>query len=257
VRDEELKAAIVDIHVHNRSVYGAYKVWKALRRAGVDVGRDRVARLMRSLGLHGVHRGKKRRTTTPGPEGERPSDLVERQFVAAEPNRLWVADLTYVTTFSGFCYVAFVIDVFSRTIVGWQVATNLRAELALDALEMAIWRRGRELTGLIHHSDRGSQYLAIRYTERLDEEGAVTSVGSRGDSYDNAMAESVNSFYKAECVWHEGPWRGRADLELATASWVAWWNDERLHSSLGDIPPTEFEEIYYRQNSPTFKVGIQ
>jgi putative transposase len=248
---------IAELHKRNRSVYGVRKLWNAALREDVDVGRDHVARLMGMLGLEGVLRGKKRRTTIPDPQAERPADLVNRNFRASEPNRLWVADITYVPTWSGFCYVSFVIDVFSRMIVGWQVSTTLRAELALDALEQAIWRRRREVTGLIHHSDRGGQYLSIRYSERLAEEGAVTSVGSKGDSYDNAMAESVNGLYKAECIWKDGPWRGRSDLELATASWVSWWNDERLHSELGYVPPAEFEELHYFQSTTAVAVGNQ
>jgi putative transposase len=258
LRDTELSGKLVETHKRNRSVYGVRKLWQALVREDIDVGRDHVGRLMKDLGLTGVIGGTKKRTTIPDPQAERPADLVDRNFRAYEPNRLWVADLTYVSTWSGFCYVAFIIDVYSRMIVGWQCSTTLRAELCLDALEQAIWRRGRELTGLVHHSDRGSQYLSIRYTERLADEGAVTSVGSRGDSYDNAMAESVNSRFKLECVWKDGPWRGRSDLELATASWVAWWNDERLHGELGYMPPAEFEQIHYRhQQRPALAVGNQ
>jgi putative transposase len=201
---------------------------------------------MAELGLFGVVKGKKRRTTFPAPAAQRPADLVERNFTAAAPNRLWVADLTYVSTWSGLAYAAFVIDAFSRMIVGWRVATTLRASLALDALEMAIWfRRGRSLEGLVHHSDRGVQYLSIVYTERLADEEAVTSVGSRGDSYDNALAESVNSLYKAELVRNKGPWRNVDDLELGTARWVAWYNTARLHGYCGDIPPAEFEAAHY------------
>ena len=184
VRDAELSPVISKLHKKHRSVYGVRKLWNAALREDVDVGRDHLARLMRLLALEGVTRGKKRRTTIPDPQAERPADLVKRNFRATEPNRLWVADITYVPTWSGFCYVSFVTDVFSRMIVGWQVSTTLRAELALDALEQAIWRRGREVSGLIHHSDRGGQYLSIRYSERLADEGAVTSVGSKGDSYD-------------------------------------------------------------------------
>ena len=231
MRDAQLSDKIIDLHRKNRSVYGLRKLWKAAIRDDIDVGRDHLGRLMSSLGLKGVVRGRTKRTTIVDPQADRPADLVDRQFQAVEPNRLWVADITYVPTWSGFCYVAFVTDVFSRMIVGWQVSTTLRAELALDALEQAIWRRGREVSGLVHHSDRGSQYLSIRYSERLAVEGAVTSVGSRGDSFDNAMAESVNGLYKSECVWREGPWRGRADLEIATASWVSWF----LYA--GDPPP--------------------
>ena len=188
--------------------------------------------------------GKKKRTTVVDDAAERPADLVKRNFAAPAPNRLWVADITYVSTWSGFAYVAFVIDVFSRYIVGWRVSTSLRAELALDALEMAIWtRRGVDLSGLVHHSDRGVQYLSIRYTEHLCAEEAVTSVGSRGDSYDNALAETINGLYKAELIWRQGSWRSVGDVELATAEWVAWWNTRRLHGALGHVPPAEYEQL--------------
>jgi putative transposase len=200
---------------------------------------------MRASGLVGVRRGKFKRTTIADPTAERPSDLVDRQFVANGPNRLWVADITYVSTWSGFNYVAFVTDVFSRRIVGWRVSTSLRADLALDALEMAIWAR-KDINNLVHHSDRGVQYLAIRYSERLAEEGAVTSVGSKGDSYDNALAETVNGLYKAELIRRRGPWRTVDHLEIETAKWVDWWNTRRLHSACGDVPPAEFEADYYR-----------
>ncbi len=250
-RDEELKAEISRVHRDNFNVYGVEKVWKQLRREGVAVGRDRVARLMAELGLVGVVRGKTWRTTIPGQVESRPADLVERNFTASVPNRLWVADLTYVSTWSGVAYVAFVTDVFSRYLVGWKVATTLRAELALDALEMAIWaRRAVDLDGLIHHSDRGVQYLAIRYTERLADAGAVCSVGSRGDSYDNALAESVIGLFKTEVVRKHGSWRSFEQLELATARWVDWYNHGRLHSAIGDVPPAEFEASYYAK-SPT------
>jgi len=219
-RDEELKAEIARVHRDNFDVYGVEKVWKQLKREGIELGRDRAARLMAELELVGVVRGKTWRTTTPGAAGERPADLVERNFTATAPNRLWVADLTYVNTWSGVAYVAFVTDVFSRYIVGWKVSTTLRAELALDALEMAIWaRRSVDLNGLVHHSDRGVQYLAIRYTERLADAGAVCSVGSRGDSYDNALAESVIGLFKTEVVKKQGSWRAFEQLELATARW--------------------------------------
>jgi putative transposase len=223
-------------------VYGARKLWRQLLREGVHVGRDRVARLMRELGIAGVVRGKPKRTTIPAVLTDRPGDLVERRFSATAPNRLWVADLTYVRTCSGFCYVAFIIDAYSRRIVGWRVSTSLRTDLALDALEMAIWaRRDGDLGGLVHHSDRGVQYLAIRYTERLAEAGAVASVGSKGDSYDNALAETVNGLYKAEVIRRRGPWRTAADIELATLAWVDWWNHRRLHGACGHLPPVEFE----------------
>ena len=217
-RDEELKPAICRVHRENFGVYGIEKVWRQLWRDGIQVGRDRVARLMRDLGLAGVVRGKRTRTTRPGDLGDRPADLVARAFSAPAPNRLWVADLTYVSTWSGFAYVAFIIDAFSRSIVGWRVSTSLRADLALDALELAIWVRDRpRLDGLVHHSDRGVQYLSVRYTERLAEEGAVTSVGSKGDSYDKALAETVFGLYKTELIRRRSPWRTADQVELATA----------------------------------------
>ncbi len=240
--DAALKPELSRIHEDNFGVYGARKLWRQLLREGIGAGRDRVARLMRELGIAGVVRGKPKRTTIPAAVAERPGDLVERRFRAVAPNRLWVADLTYVRTWSGFCYVAFVIDAYSRRIVGWRVSTSLRTDLALDALEMAIWaRRTDDLGGLVHHSDRGVQYLAIRYTERLAEAGAVGSVGSKGDSYDNALAETVNGLYKAELIWQRGPWRTAEDVELATLAWVDWWNHRRLHGACGDVPPVEFE----------------
>ena len=252
LRDAELSADISRIHQGNYAVYGARKLWRALRREGTAVGRDQVGRLMRGLGLAGAVRGKTRRTTVPSELSPRPADLVERVFSAPVPNRLWVADITYVSTWSGFVYTAFVIDAFSRAIVGWRVSRSLRAELALDALEMAIWsRRTADLAGLVHHSDRGVQYLAIRYTERLADAGAVTSVGSRGDSYDNALAESVNGLYKTELIRARGPWRTADQVELATAEWVAWWNAERLHGACGDIPPAEFEQAYHQRLAAT------
>jgi putative transposase len=252
LRDEELKVEIERVHKENFDVYGVEKVWRQLKREDVKVGRDRVARLMADLELEGAVRGKTWRTTLPSEAGQRPADLVDRKFVATAPNRLWVADLTYVSTWSGITYVAFVTDVFSRYIVGWKVSTSLRAELALDALEMAIWARGPvDLKGLVHHSDRGVQYLAIRYTERLADAGAVRSVGSRGDSYDNALAESVNGLYKTEVIRKQGPWRSFEQLELATARWVQWYNQQRLHSSIGDVPPAEFEQAYHSTRQAT------
>jgi len=245
VRDAALSSDISRIHAEHFSVYGVRKAWRVLRREGIEVGRDRVARLMRGLGLAGATRTKRIRTTRPAPLSQRPADLVERVFSAAAPNRLWVADLTYVWTRAGFVYTAFVVDVFSRAIVGWRVSVSLHAELALDALEMAIFARGSELPGLVHHSDRGVQYLAIRYTERLADAEAVGSVGSRGDSYDNALAETVNGLYKAELINRHGPWRTVEQVELATAEWVHFWNTRRLHSACGDVPPTEFEAAYH------------
>jgi putative transposase len=246
VRDEELKREVSRVHRDNFGVYGVEKIWRQLLREGIAVGRDRVARLMRDLGLAGAVRGKKARTTVPGDVGARPADLVDRAFRAPAPNRLWVADLTYVSTWSGFAYTAFIVDAFSRAIVGWRVATSLRTDLALDALEMAIWaRRPTAEDALVHHSDRGVQYLAIRYTERLAQEGAVTSVGSRGDSYDNALAETVMGLYKTELIHRRGPWRTAEQVELATAAWVDWWNQRRLHSAASNVPPAEYEQRYH------------
>jgi putative transposase len=248
-RDEELKPEIVRVHAENFGVYGADKVWAQLNREGIRVARCTIERLMRDLGLRGAVRGKPKRTTIPDGTTPRPADLVERDFSAAAPNRLWVADLTYVRTWSGFVYVGFITDVYSRMIVGWQASTSLRTDLALDALEQAIWTRqraGHDLDGLVHHSDRGVQYLAIRYTERLAANEIVNSVGSRGDSYDNAMAESIIGLYKTELVRNKGPWRGLDDLELATLEWVDWFNHRRLFEDHGRIPPAEFEAMFYR-----------
>lgn len=256
-RDAELAIEIRRVHAENFGVYGARKVWRALNREGVPIARCTTERLMRSLGLQGIRRGKFHRTTVADPTSPRPADLVERTFAAPAPNRLWVADLTYVRTWSGFCYAAFVIDVYARAIVGWQATRHLRTDLALDALEQAIWaRKDEDLWGLVHHSDRGVQYLAVRYTERLADAGAVTSVGSRGDSYDNALAESVIGLYKAELVRHRGPWRGLDDLEYATLEWVDWWNHRRLLEPIGNIPPAEKEADYYRHNSPAEEAGL-
>ena len=246
VRDDQLKPLIERVHRENFDVYGVEKMWKQLRRQSVAVGRDRVGRLMADLNLFGIVRGKAKRTTIPADTDARPADLVDRVFKAVAPNLLWVADLTYVSTWAGTIYVSFVVDVFSRRIVGWRVSSSLRADLALDALEMAIWSRGSKvLKGLVHHSDRGVQYLAIRYTERLADAGAVRSVGSRGDSYDNALAESVVGLFKTELIRMKGPWRTLEQVELATAEWVDWYNNRRLHSSIGDLPPAEYEAAYY------------
>jgi putative transposase len=244
--DSVLKVEILRIHQENRGVYGVRKVWRKLLGEGWRVGRDRVARLMRELGLVGVVRGDhKRRTTLPKPADERPQDLVNRQFRAVAPNLLWLADLTYVWTDQGFVYTAFITDAFSRRIVGWKVSRSLSVEVALDALEMAIWGRHQErLEGLVHHSDRGSQYLAVRYTDRLAEVGAMNSVGSKGDSFDNALAETVNGLYKAELIHRRERWSGRAEVEVETAGWVAWWNRERLHSACDYLPPAEYEKRY-------------
>jgi putative transposase len=250
VRDEALKVKLRQLHSGQCDVYGARKAWRQLRREGIPAARCTVERLMRELGLRGTVRGKPHRTTIPDETAPRPADLVARHFQADRPDRLWVADLTYVRTWSGFVYVAFIIDAYSRAIVGWQASRSLRTDLVLDALEMALWARKGPFDGLIHHSDRGSQYLAIRYTERLAEVGAVTSVGSRGDSYDNALAETVNGLYKTELVRHRGPWRGLDDLELATLTWIDWYNHERLFSTIGYVPPAEFEQIHYGKQVP-------
>jgi putative transposase len=252
VRDAQLHSEITRVHQANFGVYGVEKVWRQLVREGVVVGRDGVGRLMADMGLRGVRRGKFKRTTIADEAAMRPADLVERRFTAAAPTRLWLADITYVSTWSGFCYAAFITDAFSRAIVGYRVSKTLRADLALDALEQAIWARSHAdptaLTRLIHHSDRGvqGQYLSIRYTERVAEQGAVTSVGSRGDSFDDALAETVNGLYKAELIYRQGPWKTVEHVELATARWVAWWNQQRLHSACGNILPVEFEAAYYR-----------
>jgi putative transposase len=246
VRDAELKDKIVHVYKENYEVYGARKIWVALRKEGMEVARCTVERLMRDLGLVGAVRGDhKRRTTVPDPAAERPEDLVKRNFTANRPNKLWVADFTYVATSLGDAYVAFVIDVFSRRIVGWKLASHMRTDLPLDALEMAIWARDEHLDGLVHHSDRGSQYTSIRYTEQLVAMGAKPSVGTVGDSYDNALAESVNGLYKTELVYRRGPWRSFDQLELATMEWVDWYNNRRIHSACGDMSPAEFERSFY------------
>jgi transposase InsO family protein len=250
VRDTKLKAEIARIHAEHFGVYGARKVWRQLHREGVAVARCTVERLMGELGLEGVRRGKARRTTTPDETTARPADLVDRHFAAQRPNQLWVADLTYVASWSGFVYVALVIDAFSRFLVGWQASRSLRTDLALDALEMAIWRRQAQLDGLVHHSDRGSQYLSIRYTERLAEAGAVASVGSRGDSYDNALAETIIGLYKTELIRRRGPWRGIDEVEYATLEWVDWFNHRRLLEPIGYVPPAEFEAAFPREEDP-------
>ena len=251
IRDESLAADITRIHVDHFSVYGARKLWHQLRREGVAVGRDQVRRVMGALGLAGATRTRRIRTTWPAAVSVRPDDLVERVFSAAAPNRLWVADLTYVWTRAGFVYTAFVIDAFSRAIVGWRVSASLRTDLALDALEMALWARGADHPDLVHHSDRGVQYLSIRYTERLAEAGATGSVGSKGDSYDNALAETVNGLYKAELINPKGPWRTVDEVELGTARWVHFWNTRRLHCACGDVPPAEFEAAYHSLQAAT------
>ena len=234
------------VYENNHSVYGARKVWKQLLRESIVVARCTVERLMKAQGLSGVRRGKRCITTIPDELAEKPLDLVNRQFVAEQPNQLWVADITYVATWSGFVYVAFVVDVFSRYIVGWRVLKSLQTDIVLDALEQALWARGKP-KGVTHHSDRGSQYLSIRYTERLAEAGFQASVGSVGDSYDNALAETINGLYKAEVIHKNGPWKGLDEVEQATLTWVDWFNHRRLLSSIGDIPPAEYEMLYHQR----------
>jgi transposase InsO family protein len=248
-RDATLRTEIQRVYDAEHQVYGPRKIWRQLKREGITAPRCAVERLMRALDLKGVVRGGAPRTTTAAPpETVSPGDLVARNFTAARPNALWVADLTYVATGQGHVYVAFVIDVFSRRIVGWRVATSLASDLALAALEQAIEeRRPNADAGLVHHSDRGVQYLAIRYTARLLAAGIASSVGSRGDSYDNALAETIIGLYKTEVIYRRGSWRGLGDVELATVEWVWWFNHRRLLEPLGYVPPVEFEERYHEQ----------
>jgi putative transposase len=250
LRDAELKPRLRQVHAQHFGVYGVRKLWRQLQREGTAVARCTVERLMRDLGLRGVVRGRRLRTTIPDEAAPRPMDLVQRDFHPTAPNRLWVADLTYVRTWSGFAYVAFIIDAFSRYIVGWHVSRSLHTDLVLTALEQALWARKGPFEGLVHHSDRGVQYLSIRYTERLAEAGIATSVGSRGDSYDNAMAETINGLYKAELVYRRGPWRGCEDLELATLEWVDWFDNRRLFGVLDYVPPAEYETSWYTAPLP-------
>lgn len=248
-RDDHLRDHIQRVWDANFQVYGPRKVWQHLRREGIPVARCTVERLMRAMGLQGAVRGRAWVTTThAGDTADRPADLVDRDFTATRPNQLWVADFTYVATWRGFVYVAFVIDVFARRIVGWRVSTSLRTDFVLEALEQAIYdRRGDTLTGLVHHSDRGTQYLSMRYTDRLADAGIAPSVGSRGDSYDNALAESVIGLFKTEVIQRRGPWRHREAVEFATLTWVDWFNTRRLLAPLGYVPPAEYEERYYEQ----------
>ncbi len=241
-----LKPQIQRIFDDNFQVYGVRKVWRQMRREGVKVARCTVARLMKTMGLQGVIRGKPHRTPIPDKAIPCPLDRVNRNFRAAAPNVLWVADFTYVPTPSGFVYVAFVIDVFARRIVGWRASRTAHAGFVLDALEQAVHDR-RPAGGLVHHSDRGSQYLSIKYTERLAEAGIEPSVGSVGDSYDNALAESINGLFKAEVIWRKGPWKKMEAIEFATLEWVDWFNRRRLLEPIGNIPPAEAEDRYYAQ----------
>jgi putative transposase len=252
-RDAVMIPILVALWTANYRVYGAHKLWKAAQRAGHEIGRDQVARLMRHAGIAGVSRKRRLRTTKPDPSAPRPADLVNRDFTAARPNELWVTDLTYVPTWQGVAYVCFIVDAFSRMIVGWRVASHMRTGMVLDAIEMARWSRGTQLEGLRCHSDAGSQFTSIRYGERLAELGAVPSIGSVGDSYDNALAETVNGLYKSELIRGpgQGPWKTVADVELATLGWVHWHNTERLHGYLDDVPPAEFETTFYAASAIT------
>jgi len=262
-RDAVLMPVLLALWIANRKVYGAHKLWKAARRAGHDIGRDQVARLMRELRIEGISRRRKRVfTTIADPDAVRAPDLVNRNFRAAAPNQLWVTDLTYVPTRSGMAYVCFIVDAFSRRIVGWRVAANMKTEMVLDALEMARRSRGaRRLVGLVAHADAGSQFTSVRFTERLEEIGARPSIGTVADSYDNALAETTNGLYKTECVYGPDaprPWEDVEELELATLSWVHWFNEQRLHGHCRDVPPAEFEAAFYAaQQADPAGVGIQ
>jgi putative transposase len=249
-RDEALLPQVQRVWDANRQVYGVDKVYKQLHRESIEVARCTVERLMRRLGIQGVRRGRHVRTTIPDAKAPCPMDLVNREFKADRPNQLWVSDFTYVSTWQGFVYVAFVIDVFARRIVGWRVSRSMRTDFVLDALEQALYARKRERDeSLICHNDRGSQYLSIRYTERLAEAGIEPSVGSKGDSYDNALAETINGLYKAEVIHRRPSWKTVEAVELATLTWVAWFNNERLMEPLGYIPPAEAESLYYERRS--------
>jgi len=248
IRDDQLRVEIQRVFDENHQVYGAPKIWRQLRREGIQVARCTVERLMREMGLRGTRRGKKVRTTIADDSAARPTDLVNRDFTAGRPNQLWVADFTYVSTWTGFVYVAFIIDVYSRMIVGWRLSRSMTTGFVLDALEQAIHARhpGKDL---IHHSDQGSQYLSIRYSERLDDAGIKPSVGSVADSYDNALAETINGLYKAEVIHRKTSWRSADAVEFETLSWISWFNNRRLLGSIGWIPPVEFEEAYWRSQA--------
>ena len=243
-RDAWLEIEIRRVWEENFRVYGVRKVWRQLNREQIKVAKCAVERLMHKLGLQGVKRGKGYKTTISDDAAARPADLVNRDFTATGPNQLWVADITFVATWRGVVYVAFVIDVFARCIVGWRVWNSLKTELVLDALEQALFTR-TGTKGLVHHSDRGCQYLSIRYTERLAEAGIESSVGSVGDSYDNALAETINGLFKAEVIWPRGPWKNLDAVEYATLEWVDWFNNRRLLEPIGNVPPAEFEQAYY------------
>jgi transposase InsO family protein len=258
-RDRILSEEILRVWKENFGVYGAVKVWKQLAREGFAAARCTIERLMRKLGLQGAIRGKKFKTTVTDESSSRPLDLVDRDFNATRPNQLWVADFTYVATWRGFTYVAFVVDVFARKIVGWRASTSMRADLVLDALEQALHDRSdADHDRLVHHSDQGVQYLSIRYTERLAEAGIEPSVGSRGDAYDNAMAESVIGLYKTEVILRKGPWKNSDEVEFKTLEWVDWFNNRRLLEPIGYVPPVEYEAMYYQQQmAPAVVAGVK
>jgi putative transposase len=258
VRDEQVLAAIGTVRVGHAACYGARRTWLALRRAGVEVARCTVERVMRQAGLLGVQRGRKApRTTIPDRSTARPPDLVNRDFTATRPDQLWLSDITYVATLEGFVYVAFVMDAFSRRIIGWQTADHLRTDLPLDALEMALWNRNVHDGQTVHHSDAGSQYRSIRYTTRLSDVGIMPSVGTVADSYDNAMAEALNGTFKAELIERCGPWKSRAQTEIAIYEWISWYNHARIHTSIGDVPPVEYERTYYSQITTPAPTGAR
>jgi putative transposase len=258
-RDAVLMPILLALWTANYRVYGAHKLCKAARRAGHDIGRDQTARLMRLLAIRGRRRGRRVTTTRPDPQAARPPDLVERAYVADAPDRLWTMDLTYVSTWAGVAYVCFIVEAFSRRIVGWRVAAHVRTAMVLDALEMAHHSRATTLEGLVAHSDAGSQFTSVRYGERLAELGAIPSIGSVGDSYDNALAETVNGLYKAELIYgpEQGPWQSVEAVELATLQWVHWYNHTRLHGYLDDVPPAEFEDAYHPTSTTHVLVGNQ
>ena len=255
-RDDRLSAEVQRVFDENFQVYGIRKVWRQMKREGFDIARCTVERLMKAMGLKGVIRGKGIRTTIPDDQAYRPLDLVNRQFKAERPNALWVADFTYVATWQGFAYVAFVVDVYARRIVGWKLSHSAKTDFVLDALEQALYAREPYGTGpLIHHSDRGSQYVSIRYSERLAEAGIESSVGSVGDSYDNALAETINGLYKAEVIYRRRSWRSHSEVELATLEWVDWFNNRRLLGPIGDIPPAEAERMFWEKMNPAAKAA--
>lgn len=254
VTDQAHKTVILAEWTANYSCYGTRRMHKHLHRHGHRIARCTVERLMAVLAIHGVQRGRRQFTTHPDLSALRPPDLVKRDFTAIAPNRLWLADITYCSTWEGWLYVSFILDVYARMIIGWQISTNMRTDLVLDALEMAAWRRDPAI-GCVHHSDAGAQYTSIRYTDRLATAGLAASIGTIGDSYDNAMAEALNGTFKAELVTLHGPWRTRRQLEIAIVEWIDWYNHRRLHGQIGDIPPAEHETHWYRQQHPALKAG--